>query len=149
MRTMLLSILLITSLLSAKNGTSEDNRSINTVAPKRESPADLVAVRQFKKQGFLTTKWCADRGLFVDCKLETLVCQKGKCFREWQYGQSMHTQLVLYVHSDLKYYYLKPSKKFRFSKLIEQGMSSGAVTIIGRYVPKSDTIIVYDFSIAK
>jgi hypothetical protein len=29
-----------------------------------------------EKEGFLTTKWCADRGLFADCRLETVFCRR-------------------------------------------------------------------------
>jgi len=149
MKNILLLILLMISIVSAKDKAPQDDRSIKTVAPKRESPADKIAAKHFKKKGFLTTKWCADRGLFVDCRLETLACQSGECFREWQYGEAISTQLVLYVHDELQYYYIKPSKKFRFSKLIESAMSRDGVTIIGKYVPKSATIIVNDFIITR
>jgi len=145
----ILSILLIVSILQSKENISKDDQSIKTVAPKRESPADKIASKHFRKKGFLTTKWCADRGLFVDCKLETLVCQKEECFREWEYGQPTDTQIVLYVHDDLQYYYIKPSKRFRLSKLIESAMSRDGVTIIGKYIPKSTTIIANDFTITQ
>jgi len=149
MKIILFAILLITSMLSAQESRPQDDRSIKTVAPKRESPADQIAAKHFKKKGFLTTKWCADRGLFIDCKLETIVCQKGECFREWQYSQPLSTQIVLYVHNDLQYYYIKPSKEFRLSKLIESAMSRDGVTIIGKYTPKSATITAHDFKITQ
>lgn len=150
MKNILYIIILATSILVAKEDVpaekiSKDDRSIKTVAPMRESPADLIAAKQFRKKGFLTTKWCAEKGLFRDCKLETLVCQKGECFREWQYGQPISREMVLYVHDDLQYYYIKPSKEFKMSRLIESAMSRDGVTIIGKYDPKNTTIVVRDF----
>jgi hypothetical protein len=50
-------VVLITSLLVAKEGVEQNNKSIKTVAPKRESPADKIAAKQFKKKGFLTTQF--------------------------------------------------------------------------------------------
>lgn len=149
MKIIIFSILLLTTMLLSKERVVDDERSIKTVAPKRESPADQVAANHFRKRGFLTTKWCADRALFVDCKLETLVCQKGGCFRDWQYGQPQSTHIVLYVHDDLQYYHIEPSKKFKLSKLVESAMSRDGVTIIGKYDPKSATIIANDFTITK
>ncbi len=38
------------------------------------------------KKGFLTSKWCANNGLFTDCRLESSVCGEGDCFKTWDFG---------------------------------------------------------------
>ena len=39
--------------------------------------ADEGKADEGKKEGFLTTKWCAERGYFADCRLESYFCGEG------------------------------------------------------------------------
>lgn len=137
-------ILCMASVLSA---SKEEKASVSTVVPTGESPAAHLADTSFKKQGFLTTKWCADQGLFVDCRLESIVCGKGGCFQDWEFGDKMKTQLVLYVHDDLQYYIVKPTEQLKMGELIEKGMNRNMVTIMGKYDAKNNTIAAAGFKV--
>ena len=55
-----------------------------------------------EKKGFLTSKWCAENGYFSDCRLESLVCGSGECFKSWEFGDTVTDELVLFVHDNKK-----------------------------------------------
>ena len=56
-----------------------------------------------EKEGFLTTKWCADRGLFADCRLETVFCGYEGCFKdEKEFKTDVNATFVLNVYSERK-----------------------------------------------
>ncbi len=137
---MILAAIVVLVMISGAYASEEEKASAKTVAPTKESPAAHAAESSFEKQGFLTTKWCADQGLFVDCRLESLVCGEGGCFRKWEFGDKMITQLVLYVHDDLQYYNIEPTEHFKMAELIERGINRNMVTIKGKYDAKTNTI---------
>ncbi|NWF66790.1 MAG: hypothetical protein HXX81_04895 [Campylobacterales bacterium] len=103
----------------------------------------LNASESFEKQGFLTTKWCAENGYFKDCRLETNLCGYGDCFKDWQYGDKEKEEIVLYVHDERKYYNIDSSSIKRY--LLDEGMHRNEVTIIGQFDDKSNTIIARDY----
>ncbi len=93
------------------------------------------------KKGFLTTKWCAENGYFADCRLETVVCGKGGCFRNWNFGDKMEEELVLYVHDELKTYQIKLDKIPRHE--LDEAINRNEVSFSGEI--KGDTIIAHEF----
>ena len=123
----------------------EDATSVKTVEPTRTSPVINIAKSSFQKKGFVTTKWCAENGYFIDCRLETLACGGGECFRDWEYGDKQHTDLVLYVHKDLQYYHLKPSKEFNSSEFISNCFGKNSIKVVGEYNKKENTITIYEY----
>lgn len=123
----------------------EAKTSATTVEPTQAATEPKAEEAQFEKQGFLTTKWCADQGLFADCRLESIVCGEGGCYRNWEFGDAMKTELVIFVHSELKYYIIKPEGHFEMGELIEKGMAKDLVTIQGKYDEKSNTIATTGF----
>ncbi|MDD5360271.1 MAG: hypothetical protein PHI02_08390 [Sulfurovaceae bacterium] len=99
----------------------------------------------FEKQGFLTTKWCMDQGMFQDCRLESVVCGEGECYQKWEVGDEEKTELVLYSHDDLQYYKLDISKFKNVAGLIEEGISKDQVMIKGDLSDNNKTIIVKNY----
>ena len=82
------------------------------------------------KKGFLTTKWCAKQGLFADCRLESNVCLEGGCYKDWEFGDKIKSELVLYVHDEGKYYTIS-SKKIKRSEF-DEALNRNDVVIIGK-----------------
>lgn len=99
----------------------------------------------FQKQGFLTTKWCADQGMFQDCRMESIVCGEGECHQKWEVGDEEKMDLVLYSHDDLQYYKLDLSKFKDIGGLLEKGINKDQVTINGDAADNNNTIIVKAF----
>ncbi|MDD5405315.1 MAG: hypothetical protein PHE73_00050 [Sulfurovaceae bacterium] len=98
----------------------------------------------FEKQGFLTTKWCADRGMFQDCRMESIVCGEGECNKNWEFGDKEKMELVLYVHDDLKYYNVDASK-INLPDILGEGINHDQVTIKGNFDEGSNTIMATSF----
>jgi hypothetical protein len=120
---------------------SEDKPAAQTVAPAQDTPAEA----SFSKQGFLTTKWCAEQGLFKDCRLESIVCGEGECYQKWEFGDPVKTELVIYVHDELQYYNISPAKGLNVPAMIEKGINQNLVTIEGTYDSKTNTIAASGF----
>lgn len=99
----------------------------------------------FQKQGFLTTKWCADQGMFQDCRMESIVCGEGECNQKWEFGDPEKMELVLYSHDDLQYYKLDLSKFKDIGSLLEEGINKDQVIINGDITDNNNTIIVKAF----
>jgi len=94
---------------------------------------------EFEKEGFLTTKACAEAGEFKDCYLENYACGSNGCFETTEAGVFKNTPLVLYSHNDGVIYTLdtsaiKPSE-------LDEGVSRNLVTIIGEFDASTNTII--------
>jgi hypothetical protein len=82
--------------------------------------------------GFLTTKWCAENGMFKDCRLESVVCGEGDCFKNWEWGDDYKMNLVLFVHNDGIYdLHIDHHSGVHMSHLIEEGINRDNVTIMG------------------
>ncbi len=105
--------------------------------------AASVFASGFEKKGFLTTKACADQGIFKDCSLDSFVCGTEGCFAKTEPGVTKKVQLVLFVHDDGKYYNVDASK-FHMSEL-DEGVSKNEVTIAGEYNKRRNTIVVQEF----
>lgn len=99
----------------------------------------------FEKQGFLTTKWCADQGMFQDCRMESIVCGEGECHQKWEFGDEEKMELVLYSNDDLQYYPLDLSKFHHIAELLEEGINKDQVLIKGDLADNNNTIIVTGF----
>ena len=99
----------------------------------------------FEKQGFLTTKWCAEQGMFQDCRMESIVCGEGECYQKWEFGDEEKMELVLYSNDDLQYYPLYMSKFHHIAELLEEGINKDQVTIKGDLGDDNNTIIVTAF----
>ena len=58
-----------------------------------------------EKEGFLTTKWCAERGLFRDCRIESVFCGYEGCYKDQKkFTTDINGKIVLYVHDEGKIY---------------------------------------------
>jgi len=97
--------------------------------------------QEVTKKGFLTTKWCAENGYFADCRLESVVCGEGGCFKHWEFGDKMKDELVLYVHDDLKSYNIKLNGIPRHE--LDEAINRNEVSFTGEL--KGDTIVAKDY----
>ncbi len=94
-----------------------------------------------EKKGFLTSQWCAENGYFSDCRLESLVCGSGDCYKSWNFGDTMSDELVLFVHNEQKIYHIDYHAIPRYQ--LDEPMNRNDVTIIGDI--KGDTIVATSF----
>lgn len=85
---------------------------------------------EIEKSGFLTTQWCVDNDMFADCRLESYVCGEGGCFKDFDPAEITKSQIVLYVHDELKSYPIDTSG-IHLSELLEKGANKNEVTITG------------------
>ena len=99
-----------------------------------------------KKKGSLTTKWCAENGMLADCRMESIVCGYGGCFKNWDFEQKEIMQLVVYVHDDLKYYNIEPSKTLHLSEMLEIGINRNLVSVSGQFDSENNIIVASKFS---
>ncbi len=97
--------------------------------------------QEVTKKGFLTTKWCAENGYFADCRLESVVCGEGGCFKHWEFGDKMKDELVLYVHDDLKSYNIKLDGIPRHE--LDEAINRNEVSFTGEL--KGDTIVAKEY----
>lgn len=96
---------------------------------------------EVEKTGFLTSKWCAQNGYFSDCRLESLVCGYGECFKEWTFDQKIKDEIVLFVHDENKAYAIDYSAIPRY--LLDEPMNRNSVSISGEV--KGDTLVLKTF----
>jgi hypothetical protein len=97
-----------------------------------------------EKEGFLTTKWCADRGLFADCRLETVFCGYEGCFKdEKEFKTDVNATFVLNVHSEGKYYLVEFQEGIEMGEVLKQAINKNEVTLVGEI--KNDTIKAQSF----
>jgi hypothetical protein len=109
-----------------------------------ETNASADANGTFEKKGFLTTKWCAEEGMFADCRMESVVCGEGDCNQKWEFGDKEKMELVLFVHDDMKYYNID-SSKIDTAKMLEEGINKNEVTIKGDFDEGANTIVASHF----
>lgn len=81
------------------------------------------------KTGFLTTKACVAEGRFTDCRLETAFCGYTGCFKEWEVGDKITGEIVLFVHDDGKAYDLDMTKLSKHE--LDEGINRNEVEIVG------------------
>jgi hypothetical protein len=97
-----------------------------------------------EKEGFLTTKWCADRGLFADCRLETVFCGYEGCFKdEKEFNAQVNATFVLNVHSEGKYYIVEFQEGVKMGDVLKEALNKNEITIIGDI--KNNTIKAQSF----
>ncbi len=96
---------------------------------------------EIEKKGFLTSKWCAQNGYFSDCRLESMVCGSGDCFKSWEFGDKVVDDLVLFVHAENKIYDIDYKHIPRYT--LDEPMNRNEVTIIGEL--QGDTLIAKSF----
>lgn len=97
-----------------------------------------------EKTGFLTTKWCAEKGLFTDCRLETIFCGYEGCFKdEKEFKTDVTKDIVLNVHDEGMYYKVEFTKHVELGEVLEKAMNKNEVTLIGKI--KGDVISVHEF----
>ena len=94
-----------------------------------------------EKKGFLTSKWCAQNGYFSDCRMESLVCGSGDCFKNWEAGDKVIDNLVLFVHAENKVYDIDYKAIPRYQ--LDEPMNQNEVSIIGKV--EGNTIIATGF----
>ena len=94
-----------------------------------------------EKKGFLTSKWCAQNGYFSDCRLESMVCGSGDCFKTWEAGDKVIDNLVLFVHAENKVYDIDYKAIPRYQ--LDEPMNQNEVSIIGKV--EGNTIIATGF----
>jgi len=100
-----------------------------------------VSAESIEKKGFLTSKWCAQNGYFSDCRLESMVCGSGECFKSWEFGDNVTDELVLFVHNEQKSYAIDYSAIPRYK--LDEPMNRNEVTIMGEL--RGDTIVASGF----
>ncbi|MFY9074453.1 hypothetical protein CRU99_08135 [Malaciobacter mytili] len=97
-----------------------------------------------EKSGFLTTKWCAQNGLFTDCRLETLFCGYEGCYKDQkEFKTDITATIVLNVHEEGKFYEIEFPKDMELGELLEKAINRNEVTIIGEI--KDNKIIASEF----
>ena len=100
-----------------------------------------LCAESIEKKGFLTSKWCAQNGYFSDCRLESMVCGSGECFKSWEFGDTVTDELVLFVHNEQKSYAIDYSSIPRYK--LDEPMNMNDVTITGEL--RGDTIVASGF----
>jgi hypothetical protein len=107
---------------------------------------DVSNLPAYEKNGFLTTKWCAERDYFKDCPLETYLCGSKDCWKDYEAGSEEKTgNIVLYVHAERDYYNVEFKKPLKIYELEKEGFGRNDVTLKGYYDEKTKTIIANDF----
>lgn len=106
---------------------------------------EAKAEHSFEKKGFMTTKWCADRGIFKECPLESYVCGYGGCWKDFEFGDEQTQELVLYVHGDHKYYNVELTESLPVYELEELAFNRNEVTLQGEFDEDDNTIIANHF----
>jgi GDP-D-mannose dehydratase len=100
---------------------------------------------EVEKKGFLTTKWCAEQGMYKDCRTESILCGSGDCFKTWEFGDKVTTEIVLFSHDENKIYNIDTSKShnIHMGEVLETAINMNEVTMIGEL--KGNTIYAHDF----
>jgi len=93
--------------------------------------ASLLSAEE-TKEGFLTSKWCAENSIFSDCPLESVVCGYEDCYKEWDFSQKQIDELVLYVYDEDRYYNIKLAGLKRYE--LDIAINRDKVKIIGDIV---------------
>lgn len=87
---------------------------------------------EVEKKGFLTTKWCADRGMFADCRIESVFCGYEECWRDQkEFSAKINGKIVLYVHDEGKSYEVDFGHKIHLGEVLEKAINRNEVTVIG------------------
>jgi hypothetical protein len=97
----------------------------------------VSCAEEVEKEGFLTTKWCANNGMFTNCRLETVFCGYEGCLKEMkEFKTDINGELVLYVHSEGKSYDLKFPPTIKMYQVLKEALNKNEVTLTGQLDPK-------------
>lgn len=92
----------------------------------------FVHANQDEKSGFLTTKWCADKGLFADCRMETVFCGYEGCHEDMvEFNTDVKGEIVLMVHDEGKYYTTEFEHNIEMGEVLEKAINKNEVTLMG------------------
>ncbi len=137
----LISLIIATMLgFSACSSSAPTPEAANTDSKKVVVLSELA---DMEKDGFLTTKKCAEAGSFQDCYLQNYICGSNDCYKKFEAGVYGNPEIVLYSHVDGIIYNLDVSK-LEMSEL-DQGINRNEVTITGKYDPSTQTIYATKF----
>lgn len=113
--------------------------------------AGLLAIGSFafaqsvEKVGFLTTKWCLNKGLLADCRMETIFCKEGECYKKQnEFTTDVNAELVLFIHDDGKAYDLELTPGLQLGELLEKAINKNEVTVRGELIG-NDKIKVIEY----
>jgi hypothetical protein len=126
----------------------EDKKGVDKqtkVSSDVNKEASTNATKELEIEGFLTTQWCAEQGMFRDCRMESIVCGEGECYKKWEFGDKEKMQLVLYVHNDMKAYKIQPSGEFHVAEFLETSINRNAVTVKGNFDEHSNILYATSF----
>lgn len=116
--------------------------TVSLQASSTEAAAEETLDDMPSKTGFLMSRTCVEEGRFADCRLETAFCGHTGCFKDWQPGDKVTGEIVLYVHDDGKAYTLDTSKLHMHE--LDEGIMRNEVEIVGPM--KGDTIVAHKFT---
>ena len=99
-----------------------------------------IFAEMYEIEGFLTTKKCAESGIFKDCYLENYSCGSDECFKEAQIvgRDSAPKDIVLYVHNEGKIYTIESSNIK--PSLIDRAIYRNRVIVRGEYNEVNSTL---------
>lgn len=143
MKNIFLAFAILTGLMFV--GCGEEKTATSTSSDEKVVASVPSDAEPIEIEGFLTTKWCLGQGMFQDCRMESVVCGEGECYKEWEFGDKEKMNLVIYNHKEMKYYNIQPSKEFHLAELIETSMSRDMVTIKGQYDAKNNILLATEF----
>jgi hypothetical protein len=98
--------------------------------------------QNIKLRGILVSKWCANRGLFTDCPLESYVCKKEDCFRNWDY-KKIDEELVLFVAEESRYYDVILDGIPRYK--LDNSINKNQVRLMGKLDTTNHAIFAQEF----
>ena len=128
-----------------KAENNEQTKASTTTPASTPTEASSANAKEVAMEGFMTTEWCAEQGMFRDCRMESIVCGEGGCYKHWEFGDKEKMNLVLYVHDDMKAYKVKPTKEFNIPEFLETSINRNAVTVKGSYDEATNTILATSF----
>lgn len=91
-----------------------------------------AVAEEVELEGFLTTKWCADNGMFTNCRLETVMCGYEGCLGDMkEFSTDVNSELVLFVHKEVKSYPVKFPATIKLSTILKEALNRNEVILIG------------------
>jgi thioredoxin-related protein len=104
----------------------------------------MLLANEEEKSGFLTTQWCAQKGLFTDCPMETVFCGYEGCHKKMkEFNTNIQGKIVLMVHDEGQYYTTQFNKNIKIGEILEKAINKNEVTLMGEI--KGNHIIVSEF----
>ena len=138
MKKLLLIAIILTATMFASNNTDIDDSDLiiknqdfvskaTTTFSKKKANAKEIDY----KEGFLTSKECAQKGLFKDCNLDSFE----------------RSDMVLFVHDENKLYSFKMDKNIKLS-IYENAINTNKVKLFGKIDETKELITIAGLSVA-